>query len=428
MTVVEAIDGPGCGCDAVNHGHKLVSIDAALAAIGTAVSVVEGHEVLPLAPAVGRILAMPVVARAMTPPFDNSAMDGYAIASATLRGDGPWLLKVVGRITAGAASEAGSQDLTDQAVRIFTGAPLPKGADCIVMQEAVSRIGDEITLTKRPQPGGNIRRAGEDMALGGQVLAEGRRLGAREIAACAAAGQGSVTVRRKIRVALLSTGDELAQAGDTLRPAQIWDVNTPMITAALSEAAFEVTGFSTAGDDLEALQAKLAELMRRFDLVITSGGISVGEADFVKPAMMALGVEEVFSGVAIKPGKPVTFGRAKNSYWLGLPGNPVSAFVTWTVFGRHLLQQLTGETEGKMKRRHVVLTETAGHRPGRCELRPARLVGFDGMGRETVSFDESTHSARLTTIAEADGVIFIPGDSDQVAAGGLAEFLPFGDS
>lgn len=428
MTIAETLAGPGCGCDSIDHGHKLISIDAALELIETTALSVASEETLPLAQAVGRVLAQQVVARAMTPPFSNSAMDGYAIDSAALQGEGPWELTVVGRITAGDASKAGGQDLAGQAVRIFTGAPIPVGADAVVMQEAVQRSGDVITLSQAPAPGSNIRQAGEDMAPGAQVLAPGCRLGAREIAACAAAGQGEVTVTRKVRVALLTTGDELAQAGDTLQQAQIWDVNAPMIAAAIPQAAFEVVSFSTAGDDPNTLQSQLAKLLEQSDLVITSGGISVGEADFVKPAMQALGVEQLFSGVAIKPGKPVTFGRRQQCYWLGLPGNPVSAYVTWTLFGRHLLQQLSGERAGRVRRRHVVLEDRAGHRPGRCEVRPARLSGFDGMGRETAVCGKTTHSARLTTIAKADGVIFIPGDSDQIAAGGLAEFLPFDDS
>ncbi|MGR3624387.1 molybdopterin molybdotransferase MoeA [Pseudophaeobacter sp.] len=427
MTIIETLDNPGCGCEAFDHTRKLISIDAALATISSAVSAVEGIEVLPLAAARGRILAEPVVARALTPPFDNSAMDGYAIDSAALQGAGPWRLKVVGRITAGEASSAGDQNLSGQAVQLFTGAPMPRGADAVVMQEAVQRCGDEITLTTVPKPGAHVRRAGEDMGLGAEVLAPGCHLGAREIAACAAAGQGEVSVHRRIRVALLTTGDELAVAGSDLEQAQIWDVNGPMIAAAIPQAAFDVVSFSAAGDDPEALRIQLSGLLAQSDLVVTSGGISVGEADFVKPVMQALGVEELFSGVAIKPGKPVSFGRLKACFWLGLPGNPVSAFVTWMLFGRHLLQHLSGESRRRSMRRHVVLGEEARHRLGRCELRPAQLNGFDGMGREIMRFGTSTHSARLSTIAEADGVIFIPGDSETIAAGGLAEFLPFGD-
>lgn len=425
MTIVETLDRPGCGCEAYDHKRRLVSIDAALAAISDAASAVAEVEVLPLAQARGRVLAAPVLARAMTPPFDNAAMDGYALDSATLVGEGPWVLKVVGRIMAGDAQAAGGTDLTGCALRLFTGAPMPEGADCVVMQEAVERKGDEIILASAPQPGSHVRRAGEDMGLGAEVLGAGQRLGAREIATCAAAGQGEVSVRRKLRIALLTTGDELIPAGQELGGAQIWDVNAPMIAASLPPSLCDFTCFNGAGDDPLALTGQLAELLDHFDLVITSGGISVGEADFVKPVMRGLGVKELFSGVAIKPGKPVTFGRRDTALWLGLPGNPVSAYVTWTLFGQHLLRQLTGERSNRSSRRHVVLGETARHRPGRCELRPARLTGFDGLGREIASFGASTHSARLTTISQADGVIFIPGDSEEIAAGGLAEFLPF---
>ena len=434
MSVVDMIERLGCGCEAFDHQKKLISIDEALAAITEAVPVVDGVEVLPLMQARGRVLAEPVLAQALAPPFDNSAMDGYAISSASLQGNGPWQLEVVGRITAGSvgtvargAGQAAEQELAGQAVRIFTGAPIPAGADAVVMQEAVERCGTCITLTERPQAGSHIRRSGEDMRPGDLVLEAGCLLGSREIAACAAAGQGSFTVRRRIRVAFLTTGDELTPAGEALGQAQIWDVNTPMIASAIPANAFEVVSHSTAADDPVRLQAHLEELLEQSDLLITTGGVSVGEADFVKPALFGLGLDQVFSGVAIKPGKPVTCGRLAATTWLGLPGNPVSAFVTWTLFGRHLLRCLSGETPTARRRRHVVLGETARHRPGRCELRPASLTGFDGMGREIACFGATTHSARLSSLAKADGAIFIPGDTEEIAAGGLAEFLPFPD-
>lgn len=434
MSIIDKIERPGCGCEAFDHQQKLISIDDALAAISTTTASIDGVEILPLMQARGRILAEPVLAQAPTPPFDNSAMDGYAVYTASLQGSGPWQLDVVGRITAGsakaanvAASAVGQQGLVGQAVRIFTGAPIPAAADAVVMQEAVDRSGARITLTERPKAGSHIRRAGEDMRPGDRVLAPGCLLGPREIAACAAAGQGRVTVRRRIRVAVLTTGDELIPAGEALGQAQIWDVNTPMIASAIPPNAFDVISYNTAADNPVRLQARLEELLEQSDLLITTGGISVGEADFVKPALLGLGVDLVFSGVAIKPGKPVTFGRLDGASWLGLPGNPVSAFVTWSLFGSHLLRCLSGETPLAGRRRHVVLGEDARHRPGRCELRPCCLTGFDGLGREIASFGATTHSARLSGLTDADGVIFIPGDTEKVAAGGLAEFLPFPD-
>lgn len=424
MTYLDKIQGPGCGCDAYDQGKKLVSIDQAFLAINQTVSAVKEEEILPLAKAHGRVLSQPVLARGMTPPFDNSAMDGYAVRAADFQGEGPWHMPVVARITAGSTLDP-EIALQGAAVRIFTGAPVPASCDAVIMQEAVAREGDTISLRSRPTPGSHIRKAGEDMRTGAEILPVGTLLGAREIAACAAAGQGEVSVTRKIRVAFVSSGDELKQPGTDLTGSEIWDANLPMIQASLPELAQLDIKVSGARDDEDSLEAKLSDYLAQADLVITTGGISVGEADLVKPTMQALGVAEIFSGVAIKPGKPVSLGRLDQAVWLGLPGNPLSAYVTWTLFGRDLLARRSGQSTVKSKRRHVVLAEEVQHRPGRCELRPARLSGFDGQGREIASTERATHSARLSGISEAEGLIFIPGDCEMIAAGGLAEFLPF---
>ena len=423
MTYVAKIDGPGCGCEAHDHKRSLISLDQAFAAIGVALEAVRETEVLPLGAAKGRILAEPVLARSMTPPFDNAAMDGYAVRSAELSGEGPWTLQVAGRITAGTLLRDGEQ-LALRAVRIFTGAPVPQGFDTVVMQEEVQREGDQIVLDRKPRVGSHIRRTGEDMAQGAVVLAPGASLGPREIAACAAAGHGEVTVKRKIRVAFLSSGDELADAGAERDPAQIWDINLPMICAALPAYAELISATAGGADDPETLKQHLSKQLAEADLVITTGGISVGEADFVKPVMRALGVEEVFSGVALKPGKPITLGRRGARYWLGLPGNPLSAYITWHLFGRDVLARLSGFDQ-PATRRHVVLTQELRHRPGRCELRLARLAGFDGQGRELVAQDAATHSGRVAGLPKADGAVLVPGDCETIAAGGLVEFVPF---
>jgi molybdopterin molybdotransferase len=274
----------------------------------------------------------------MAPAFDNAAMDGYAIATSALTGAGPWVLPVVARVPAGQAVTTPVAGAV--AARIFTGAPVPGGADAVVMQEEVERNGDVVHLSCRPKPGLNIRRAGSDMASGATVLDKGQRLGPREIAACAAAGAGILRVRRRLRVALLVTGDEVRRAGGAREAAQIWDVNTPMLTASLAAADVDIVASDHGADNLAGLVRQLGDMAAQADLVITTGGISVGEEDHVKPAVMALGGETLFSGVAIKPGKPVSVGRIGKAHWLGLPGNPVSAFVTWQVFGLALIRAL----------------------------------------------------------------------------------------
>lgn len=423
MTIHEAIASPGCGCDSADMLHALISIDEALARIAGHVAPVDRTEALLLDHAVGRILAQPVRSRSMAPAFDNAAMDGYAIATSTLAGAGPWVLPVVARVPAGQETVVSVDGAV--AARIFTGAPVPTGADAVVMQEDVQRDGEVIHLSHRPMPGLNIRRAGSDMAKGATVLKKGRRLGPREIAVCAAAGAGVVRVQHKLRVALLVTGDEVRRAGNRREPAQIWDVNTPMMTAALASAGVEIVAATYGADNLSGLARQLGDMAAQADLVITTGGISVGEEDHVKSAFMAIGGETLFSGVAIKPGKPVSAGRIGAACWLGLPGNPVSAFVTWQVFGKALVQRLTGAVAQRPAHRHVVTGTAIRRKPGRCELRPATLAGFDTHGREIVCFEDATHSARVGPLSQADGLIFLPADIESLPAGALVEFQPF---
>ncbi|EIE50340.1 molybdopterin biosynthesis protein moeA [Citreicella sp. 357] len=423
MTVHQAIASPGCGCDSQDMLQSLISIDEALARIAAHTAPVGRTEAVSLDRAFGRILAQPVRSRSMAPAFDNAAMDGYAIATSALTGAGPWVLPVVARVPAGQAVTIPVAGAV--AARIFTGASIPCGADAVVMQEDVLRDGDVIHLSRRPEPGLNIRRAGSDMTKGATVLDKGRKLGPREIAACAAAGAGILRVRRRLRVALLVTGDEVRSAGGAREAAQIWDVNTPMLTASLASVGVEIIASAHGVDSLAGLVDQLGDMAAQADLVITTGGISVGEEDHVKPTVTALGGEVLFSGVAIKPGKPVSVGRIGKAYWLGLPGNPVSAFVTWQVFGMALIRTLTGEGTGGPTRRHVVTASAIRRKPGRCELRPATLAGFDAHGREIVSFEDATHSARVGLLSLADGLMFLSADAESLPAGALVEFQPF---
>jgi len=423
MTIHQAIASPGCGCDSQDLLHPLISIDEALARIAAHTSPVGRTEAVATGSALGRILAQPVRSRSAAPSFDNAAMDGYAVATSALTDPGPWALKVVARVAAG--QEATASVAGGVAAQIFTGAPIPGGADAVVVQEDVLRDGDLIHLSKRPTPGENIRLAGSDMAKGATVLDKGRKLGPREIAACAAAGAGVLRIRRRLRVALLVTGDEVRRAGGAREAAQIWDVNTPMLTASLASAGVEIVASARGADCLEALVRQLGDMAAHADLVITTGGILVGEEDHVKPAITELGGETLFSGVAIKPGKPVSVGRLGKAFWLGLPGNPVSAFVTWQVFGMALVRGLTGEGACTLTRRHVVTASAIRRKPGRCELRPATLAGFDAQSREIVGFHEATHSARPGLLPLADGLMFLPADAESLPAGALVEFQPF---
>ena len=314
---------------------------------------------------------------------------------------------------------------SDGVARIFTGALIPPGADAVIRQEDAQRDGDMVTFAKRPEPGLNIRRAGTDMRPGQVILETGALLGSREIAACAAAGAGHVELRRKLRVALLVTGDEVRRAGTGRQETEIWDVNTPMLCAAMGQADMELVDVAQVKDSRAELEQALAGLASRVDLIVTTGGVSVGEEDHVKPALAALGGTLHFSGVAIKPGKPVSFGALGCTHWLGLPGNPLAALLTWQVLGTALAQRLTGQRASSPARRHVVIENAIHRKPGRCELRPATLIGFDNQGREIAACDTATHSARVGNLPMSDGALLLPAESDHLPKGALVEFLPF---
>jgi molybdopterin molybdotransferase len=232
-------------------------------------------------------------------------------------------------------------------------------------------------------------------------------------------------VTRRTRIALLVTGDEVVQAGQLRSAAGIWDINTPMMTAAMTTPGIEFCGAFVAADTRTALRRQLQGLADDVDLIVTTGGISVGEEDHVKPALAELGGTILFSGVAMKPGKPVSFGKVGRAYWLGLPGNPLSAFVTWQVFGSAVCAALAGKSTGKTASRHVVLSHPLIHRPGRCEFRLARLTGFDAEGREVVDFPNATHSGRVAQLPDMDGLLFVPADAETLPRGALVEFQSF---
>ena len=299
MTVLTRIEEQGCGCGTADHPGDLISIDEAVAQILRNAGHVRESEEVALAGARGRTLAEPIAAIAAAPPFDNAAMDGFALNTACLVGPGPWRLPVVTRIPAG---QRGSEPLPmGAAAQIFTGALMPDGADAVVMQENVRRTENTIIVSHEILAGAHVRRKGEDMAAGDMVVPAGRTLTGRDIAACAAAGRATVCVRRRLRVALVVTGDEVNSPGRTLSSGGIWDVNTPMLSALIPAPEIELVDVLGFRDNRAALRQQLSALADEVDLIVTTGGISVGEEDHVKPALSDLGLDMVFSGVAINP-------------------------------------------------------------------------------------------------------------------------------
>lgn len=423
MTIVRQIEADDCCCDGRVLKTPLIPVDEAGAIIGGAGRAVERIEHVTLENAVGRILAEPVAAKASVPPFDNSAMDGYAVRHGDFVGEGPWSFPIAGSVAAGHAPDAKLPSAA--VVQILTGAPIPCGADTVVPQENVSVSDSCAVFTARPKPGCHVRYRGEDLDPGQLVVPGGCWLAGAEIAALAASGHRQVPVTGRVRVAVVATGDELRNAGDTLAGATIWDVNSPMLRGALHAAGAELVEVSSVIDDRSSMAAELRRLAPSCDVIVTTGGISVGEKDFVKPAVSDAGGRIVFSGVAMKPGKPVSFGKIGHTCWLGLPGNPYAALVAWTLFGSTLIDARGGRSGPRQTAVPAVTATRLSHPTGRAEFRLAHAGGFDEQGRMVVSCAGATHSARVSGLPGADGIVEIPQGVEEVPAGGMVRFWSF---
>ncbi|MFV8834152.1 gephyrin-like molybdotransferase Glp [Aquisalimonas sp.] len=298
------------------------------------------EDVVPLCQTIGRVLARDVVARVTTPPHDNAAMDGYVCRAADVHEEGG-TLPVAGTAAAGdppATLPEGS------AMRIYTGAAIPQGADTVVMQERCTRSGDTLELDFRPERGSHIRLAGEDVNAGDPIIAGGTRLQPQHMALAATGGYGALPVRPRLRVAVLVTGNELAEPGTDARPGQIYNSNGYALLGLLQSLGCEVLHPQIVPDDMETTVSMLQQAARESDFVITSGGVSVGDADYVKAAVERIGQLDLWR-VAIKPGKPIAFGRIGRTPFLGLPGNPVSLFVTFCLFGRPMILKRQGAAD-----------------------------------------------------------------------------------
>lgn len=407
----------GCSCDCAASGG--LSLNKAMELSERLAAPVPEVEDIALSQASGRVLARSVCAVFPVPRFDNSAMDGFALSSSALTEAGPWDLRVTGRVAAGSsAAPVASGD----AVRIFTGAPLPKGTDTVVMQENVALAGHHIRILQRPQHGAHVRRRGEEMAQGAEILPSECRMTARAVAAAASGGVERVTVRRRVRVALLNSGDEVRPAGTPLSDAQIPDVNGPMLAALLSRPATELVIHAQLPDTLDAHLEALARVSAVADLVVTTGGVSVGAEDHMRAAAALLDARIDIPSVAVKPGKPVVIGQIGAACWLGLPGNPMSAYVTCSLLGVPLLDALCGAPSVRRFHRMRVLNAIR-HQPGRTEVRPAVL---DAMGC-AVTIGGPVHSGRMTPLVGADGFALIPATAETLKPGDTVDFLPFNE-
>ncbi len=369
--------------------------------------------------ALGAVLAEPVDATIDVPGCAMSAMDGYAINTTDLADEGPTRLPVSQRIPAGAAARplvAGS------AARIFTGAPLPDGADAVIMQEQVDAGTDEICFELRPQSGDNVRPAGNDIRRGTRILERGQRLRAQDIGIAASVGLQSLPVYAPIRAGIFFTGDELVEPGQDLDSGKIYDSNRYTLHGLLEALGCEIVDLGLVGDTLDATRDAMRSAASRADLVITSGGVSVGEEDHVRIALEQLGELRLWR-LAIKPGKPLAYGRIDGTPFIGLPGNPVSVFATFCLFVCPVIRLL----QGRGWQKPIALPVSADFdwpRPdSRREFLRARLAR-NGEDRTVAQIYPNQDSGVLTSTVWADGFVEIP-ENGTVRAGDIVDYLPF---
>lgn len=400
---------------------SLTPIDAALEQLVSLLPLITEQESVSLEQAAGRILAADCVSPIDVPPHCNSAMDGYALKSADLD-VGNTQLNITQRIAAG---EVGVPLKSGEAARIFTGAPVPKGADAVVMQENCKVSGDELSvLQQHVQPGENLRQAGDDIQAGVLILAQGHRLKPQDIGLLASIGLESVSVTRRLRVSLLTTGDELVQPGTKLEAGQIYNSNYFMLHALLESLQLEVLDCGIVADDFEGTRQALLAAAATSDCVITTGGVSVGEEDHVKAVVEQEGELQLWK-LAIKPGKPLACGKIAATQFFGLPGNPVSAFVTFALVVRPCLLRMLGAKQTAPKSFRIAAGFTVSESGERQEyLRCQLSQDADGVASLQALLNQSSGAA--TSLSQADGFGIVP-PYTAVTIGDSLEFIPFSE-
>ena len=412
--------------DCFAFSGPLLRLDDMERLISERISPVAETERVPLHGVRGRVVARDVEAPVNLPPFDNSAVDGYAVRHADLQPDSETTLSVLGRLTAGARTRLPLMPGT--AVRIFTGAAMPEGADTVFMQEDVSVKGEQVTVPKGLKLGANRRLAGEDVGAGAVVLPSGTVLEAQHIALAAALGLTGILVRRRLEVAIFSTGDEVVEPGSVRDGASIYDSNRFLLMELLDRLGANVSDLGILADDPEKLSLKLAEAAAGHDLIITSGGVSTGEADYVRDAIERVG-NLVFWRVAIKPGRPVALGvipvaSGHGAAFIGLPGNPVAVFVTFVRVVKPLLRRLSGARPDKLVPLPVRAAFPYKKKKDRREyVRVALKRAADGE-IEAVKHPQDG-AGILTSLTETDGLLEFPEDVTTIEPGARVGFLSY---
>lgn len=406
-------------CDTGATG--LLTVEQALTRIRDALQPISGYEKLGLRDALGRILAEDVLSPLDVPGQDNSAMDGFAVHYADLPASGSAVLKVCGEAFAGKPFIG--QCETGQAVRIMTGAVIPAGTDTVIMQEQVQRSGDEIVVGPGHELGENVRRAGEDLARGKTVLGQGKRLNPAELGLLASLGIPEVSVRRRLRVATFSTGDELCALGEVLGDGQIYDSNRYSLYGMLTRIGAEVIDMGVIRDRRDDIAQALLQAADVADVIITSGGVSVGDADYVKEVLELHGKIN-FWKIAMKPGKPLAFGKVGQAVFFGLPGNPVSVMATFYQIVQPSLKYLQGQKGTFALRLKLPCRERLKKRPGRQDFQRGILeVGNDGQLGVRSTGHQGSHM--LSSMSRANCFIILPAESGDIEPGSLVEVEPF---
>lgn len=402
-------------------GHGALSVGEARRRILDRLRPLTETERLPLKHALDRVTAYPVQAPFDVPPHANSAMDGYALRSADLPKEGRRLLSVIGTVLAGAPFKG--EVAAGQCVRIMTGGVLPRGCDTVIMQEQAERSGDQICINCGHTSGQHVRHAGEDLAAGQRVLPAGRRLTPADLGLLASLGMDSITVTRRPRVAFFSTGDELRSAGEPLDEGAIYDSNRYTLYGMLLQSGADPLDLGVVRDQPGALRHTLTQAAGQADAVISTGGASVGDADYVRDLLAELG-EVLLWKVGIKPGRPFAFGHIQGAWLFGLPGNPVSVMATYYQFVQPALRLLMGERQHPPLRFKVPCADTLKKTPGRMEFQRG-ILEVDAQGGTVVRSTGGQGSHLLRTMSEANCFIVLPAESGDVPAGTPVEVQPF---
>ncbi|WP_246030366.1 gephyrin-like molybdotransferase Glp [Litoreibacter halocynthiae] len=408
----------GCGCDSLSHSADMMSVPDALDRALAQVAPITDTRSVSLADALGRTTAKAVAAPEAMPFFDNSAMDGFAVRVADL--EGRCCLPIAGTVAAGDAPITLPEGT---ALRIFTGAPLPAGADAVVMIEACVDKTHKVHIERAPALGDNIRRAGSDQAAGQQLLLAGTRIAAHHIGLLAANGIERINVTRRPRVAVFSTGDELRSGVRTL--GQIPDANRPMLLALAQQAGTETTDLGILPDDAAATAAALDGICEHYDLILSSGAVSMGGKDHIRDALTAAGGTVHGWRVELKPGKPVMFGTLGSAAFTGLPGNPFAVHVGFHMFVLPQIMRLMGIEAKPFAPVPAVAGFDWTRKPGRAEVFPVRLVAYDEQGLPVLQRLGQSVSATLLPLGTADGLAIVPAGTTEITTGARLFWRPF---